>query len=52
MYPRSFALDVAALMLLAAIVMIMLVLIGHVRADPISDFDVKRAGVSTSKVLV
>jgi hypothetical protein len=33
MYSRTFALDVAALMLLAAIVVI--VLIGHVRAEPL-----------------
>jgi hypothetical protein len=31
---RSIALDVAALMLLAAIVLIVLVLIGHVHAEP------------------
>ena len=32
---RSFALDTAALALLAAIALIMLVLIGHVRAEPL-----------------
>jgi hypothetical protein len=33
--PRSFALDAAAMLLLAAIVLILLVLIGHVRAEPL-----------------
>ena len=32
---RSFALDAAAMLLLAAIVLILLVLIGHVRAEPL-----------------
>jgi hypothetical protein len=35
MNTRSFALDVAALALLAAIALIMLVLIGHVHAEPL-----------------
>jgi len=34
MQPRSFALDAAALLLLAAIALIILVLIGHLRAEP------------------
>ena len=34
MHPRSFALDVAALLLLATIIWVMLVLFGHVRAEP------------------
>jgi hypothetical protein len=36
MYSRSFALDAAALMVLAAIALILLVLIGHVRAEPLT----------------
>jgi hypothetical protein len=35
MRTRSFTLDAATLLLLAAIVLIMLVLIGHVRAEPL-----------------
>ena len=34
MYPRSFALDAAALMLLVAIMLILLALVGQVRAEP------------------
>ena len=36
MHPRSFALDAAALLLLATIIWVMLVLFGHVRAEPLS----------------
>jgi hypothetical protein len=40
----SFVSGLAALGLLAATVVVLVILVGHLRAGPISDFDAKREG--------